>query len=87
METSELTNVVLRKRMRERGVTQTTLARMAGLQQSEVSGILGGWIRLGPQREERLAAGIIRLGLDRDEPAEPPPTPPAASVVIRIRRT
>jgi len=86
METTELTTVTLRKRMQERHVSQTALARVAGMQQSEVSGILGGWIRLGPRRMERLAAGIVRLGLDKeaDQGTAPPPQEP---VIIRIRRT
>jgi hypothetical protein len=81
--TTAITASVLRKRMRERDISQTALARASGMQQSEVSGILGGWIRVGPKREARLAAGIVRLGLDKDAlPEEKLDTAPP--VVIRI---
>jgi hypothetical protein len=85
METTELTAVTLRKRMQERGVSQTALARACGMQQSDVCGILNGWIRIGPRREARLAAGIVKLGLDTDTPPTPP-APPAEPTVIRIRK-
>lgn len=84
MEEKSISATTLRQRMRLRGVSQNTLAVAAGMQQSTLSGILNGWIRLRPEREARIAAAIVRLRLDRDEET-PEPIPPAAPVTIRIR--
>ncbi len=87
METqvTEVTASALKQRMKARGLSQIDLARAAGMQQCAVSGILGGYVRMGPKREAQLAEAILALGLDRDAP--PQPTPPAEPVVIRIRRS
>ncbi len=74
---------VLRKRMSERNIRVYDLARESGMYATDVSAILSGGVRMGPLREAKLARGIIRLGLDKEQPE---PTPPAAPVVIRITR-
>jgi transcriptional regulator with XRE-family HTH domain len=82
METTVRTDV-LKERMQQRGIRQRQLARLAGIQESQVCSILGGGVRVGPRVEQRLARAIIELGLDTDVPTEP--KPPAAPVVIRLR--
>jgi transcriptional regulator with XRE-family HTH domain len=85
METTatEMTASTLKERLRERGLTQTDLARAAGMEQSTVSGVLNGYLRLGPLREKRLVSGILRLGLHKEAP-KPAPKPEAEPVVIHL---
>ncbi len=83
MENKSITTVLLRKRMDERGIRIGDLARESGLYASDLSAILSGGRRMGPHREAKLARGIVRLGLDKEQPQE---TPPAAPITIRIRK-
>ncbi len=83
MVQKSITNFQLKERMWRSGITVAELARESGLYANDLSAILKGGIKLGPEREARLARGIVRLGLDRDAP----PAPEAADpVVIRITR-
>ncbi len=84
METTTITASVLRERMRLRGIRVGDLARESGLYTTDLSAILRGNERMGPSRAARLAQGILRLGLDRDEPIER--KLPSDHVVITIRQ-
>ncbi len=85
METTatEVTATTIKQRLKARGLTHNDLARAAGMQQTVVSGILNGYVRMGPVREQRFVRGLLRLGLHKETPPpEPEPQPPDAGAVV-----
>jgi len=80
--TTEVTASTIKQRLRARGLTQTDLARAAGLEQTTVSGILNGYRRMGPKSEAQMVRGILRLGLHKETP--PQPAPPIEPVIIHL---
>jgi transcriptional regulator with XRE-family HTH domain len=81
--TTNVTGTTIKQRLRERGLSQTDLARAAGMEQTVVSGILNGYVSCGPLRERRMVRGILRLGLHRETPPSAPESE-AEQVVFHV---
>jgi hypothetical protein len=75
VDTKQLSAADLRERMHAHGVRVGDLARAAGMDPGNLSGILHGHGYLGRGRRERIEQAIEQLELHREAPPrdEPPP--------------
>ena len=80
MEVTTLNSDQLRERMREAGISQTAVAREAGMPSSDLSAIFNGRDYLGAKRRARIEAAIVRLGLDKARSPEGVPQQPTFNI-------
>jgi transcriptional regulator with XRE-family HTH domain len=67
-EEEEITGREIRRRMWQRGVTMSQLAREAGIKLPHVSNALAGKEVLSHAAQERLEQSLVTLGLAEAEP-------------------
>jgi len=79
-EAEEITGREVRRRMQQRGITLSQLAREAKIALPHVSSALSGKEVLGREARERLERSLVTLGLDQVEPE------PRAGVFRLLRR-
>jgi len=69
LEAEEITGVEVMRRMRQLHISMQRLANEVGIAQPHISNALNGRELLSEETRARLEETLIRLGLDRAEPA------------------